>query len=66
MSKRLDAFTIVKGSDNKDYWHKVGVAWENRDQSINVDLFALPVSGKLHLRVPKPKEEREPGEEPGQ
>lgn len=34
----------------KKYWHRVGVAFVNRDGSLSVKLEALPVSGELHIR----------------
>jgi hypothetical protein len=34
----------------KAIWTKIGVAWLNRDQSWNVMLDALPLSGKLNIR----------------
>jgi len=47
----LAVYTVVEkpGSD-RNYWTRIGVAWINRDQSINVTLDALPVNGKLHIR----------------
>jgi hypothetical protein len=35
----------------KSYWTKIGVAFENRDRSITVQLDALPVSGRLQIRT---------------
>jgi hypothetical protein len=54
----LEAFTIVEREsqgETKSFWVRVGVAFTNRDGSINVFLDALPVNGKLQLRVPLPK-----------
>jgi hypothetical protein len=48
---RYDVYSITE-RDEKSYWAKVGVAFPNRDGSINVSLEALPVSGKLQLRRP--------------
>jgi hypothetical protein len=50
-AKPLAVYTVVEkpGSD-RNYWTRVGAAWINRDQSINVTLDALPVNGKLHIR----------------
>jgi hypothetical protein len=39
----------------KSYWTRVGVAFENRDRSINVQLDALPVSGRLQIRDDEPR-----------
>jgi len=43
----------------KAFWTKIGVAWENRDGSWSLDLRAFPVNGKLQMRDPMPREERE-------
>ena len=52
------AYTIVEtNEDNKDFWQRVGSAWTNKDGSINITLNALPLNGKLHIRVPKADEE---------
>ena len=54
------AYTILEtNNDAKDYWQRVGSAWTNKDGSINITLNALPLNGKLHIRVPKPDEESE-------
>ncbi|MBT3181925.1 MAG: hypothetical protein HN337_05380 [Deltaproteobacteria bacterium] len=45
-----DAFTIVKGSDEKSRWVKIGAAFTNRDGSVNVILDALPCDGKIQIR----------------
>jgi hypothetical protein len=41
-------------------WMRVGMAWLNRDGSINVVLDALPVGGRIQLR----KDDRERRAEP--
>jgi hypothetical protein len=48
---RLVVYTITeKPGSEKSFWSKIGNAWINRDLSINIQLDALPVNGKLHLR----------------
>jgi hypothetical protein len=42
----------------RTYWTKVGVAYTNRDGSINVQLDALPVSGRLQIRSDEKSEQR--------
>ena len=47
-------YTITEtGAEQKNFWQRVGAAWRNKDDSINVTLNALPLNGKLHLRAPK-------------
>lgn len=47
-------FTIVeshgKSGGDKKFWLRVGVAFVNRDGSLNVRLDAMPVNGMLHIR----------------
>lgn len=50
-TKLKDVYVITeKGDDEKSYWSKIGVAFINRDESLNVVLDALPLTGKLHIR----------------
>ena len=48
-STPLAVFAITERGD-KSYWTKIGVAFNNRDKSITVQLEAFPVSGKLQIR----------------
>lgn len=50
-----DVFLITEqkvnpGEPVKNIWTKIGIAFVNRDDSLNVMLDALPLSGKLHIR----------------
>ena len=48
----ISAMTEYTDRDNKKRtrWTRVGVAFENRDGSFNIELDALPVSGRLQMR----------------
>lgn len=46
-----DAYHIVEKGPEKFFWLKIGVAFLNRDQSINVILDVLPKDGKVQLRT---------------
>jgi hypothetical protein len=60
-SKRLVVYTIVdRPGTDKSFWARIGSAWINRDQSINIQLDALPVNGKLHVREPSERPETSP------
>jgi hypothetical protein len=48
-------YTIVDGKDDKSFWRQLGVAFVNRDGSINILLDALPVNGKLQIRDAEPQ-----------
>ena len=52
MSTKLkDVYVITeRGDDEKAYWSKIGVAFLNKDDSLNIVLDALPLTGKLHVR----------------
>lgn len=55
--KRFEVYTVIEsGNRPKPFWLRLGSAFENRDGSINVYLEALPVNGKLQLRVPNDRE----------
>ena len=41
---------IEKDDGKTTYWMRVGVAFVNRDQSINLYLDVLPKNGKLQVR----------------
>ena len=50
--KRMwDAYHVREYSEGKSQWTRIGVAFLNRDQSINVVLDALPITGKVQLRL---------------
>jgi hypothetical protein len=43
------AYVITKRGA-RSYWTRIGVAFTNRDGSINVKLDAIPVNGEIQLR----------------
>lgn len=49
-SKRKRVVCPVTGKDGKTYWMKMGSAYVNRDNSINLYLDCLPVNGRLQVR----------------
>jgi hypothetical protein len=57
-SKMKIAYVVTQRGTNK-YWTRIGVAFVNRDGSINVKLDALPTSGTLQIRDYEPREEFE-------
>jgi hypothetical protein len=46
------AYTVIKGKTT-NFWKEVGVAFQNKDGSWNLELFSVPISGKINLRVPR-------------
>lgn len=55
-------YTVIRRGDGndkeKDFWQRIGIAFINRDGSMNVILNALPTNGRLHIREPAPQEEQ--------
>ncbi len=43
----------------KSFWVRIGSAWKNRDNSLNIKLDALPINGELQVRKPRPREDRD-------
>ena len=58
-TRRFDVFVVedyTKDGEEKANWVRVGVAFENKDgKGFNVQLTALPVGGKLVMRVHEPR-----------
>ena len=51
----LTVFNIREvAKSDKPFWDRIGVAFRNRDGSLNVQLNSLPLDGKLHIRESKP------------
>lgn len=54
-----DVYVISDRENGKSNWQKCGVAFVNKDGSLNVVLDSLPINGKLHVRDRKPVEKYE-------
>ena len=48
--KRLTVFAIRNTDRRGTIWVRVGTAFVNKDESLNVYLDALPLDGQLHCR----------------
>jgi hypothetical protein len=48
---------VVTERNEKSYWNRIGVAFINKDGSLNVKLDALPIGGTLQIRDYEPREE---------
>ncbi len=49
-------YTIADRGNGRKHWLRIGVAFVNRDGSLNVRLDAVPVSGQLHIRDASPRD----------
>lgn len=55
----FDAY-VVDGDGKEAYWSKIGAAWPHDDgKGYNLQLTAIPVNGRVALRVPREKRESE-------
>ncbi len=62
-SKKAKAvFTITSNGEGKKFWHRIGVAFVNKDDSLTVKLDALPVNAELHIRDFPEREDAEASE----
>ena len=57
--ERKDRAGHVVRKEGDGIWSEVGRAWTNSDDSISVLLDAVPVSGKLQIRDPRPPRDAE-------
>ena len=48
------------GEENRDFWTKIGAAWPHKDgKGFTVSLEAMSLNGRLVLREPEEREEKE-------
>ena len=47
-------YAIVERGEKK-HWLRIGMAFVNRDGSLNVRLDAVPLTGQLHIRDDAPR-----------
>ncbi len=47
---KMKAVYVINSKGERKFWTKVGVAFVNRDGSLNCKLESLPVDGELHIR----------------
>jgi hypothetical protein len=48
---------VITERNERSYWNRIGVAFINKDGSLNVKLDALPIGGSLQIRDYEPREE---------
>lgn len=62
MSNRKEVFAVCpRGEGKKDYWLRIGTAFENRDGSWSIVLDALPTNNKLIVREPREEQPQREG-----
>lgn len=70
-NSKMKIVYVITERGGQSFWNRVGVAFVNSDDSLNVKLEALPISGELHIRdyVPQddpPQQRRAKRDEPQQ
>lgn len=62
MANRREVWTVCpRGEGKKDYWLRIGTAFENRDGSWSIVLDALPTNNKLIVREPREEQTQREG-----
>lgn len=62
MADRFTVYTVVKRDKRDDFWLNIGVAFPHEDgKGYNVFLQALPLDGKIVLRIADDKETKDEG-----
>jgi hypothetical protein len=49
-SNKIKVVYTINERGEKSYWTRIGVAYVNRDGSLNVKLDAVPVNGTMQVR----------------
>ncbi len=50
------AYQVREGKDDQSFWTRIGVAWATKDaKGYTIQLSAVPLDGKIVLRVNEPK-----------
>ena len=58
-SKHKAVYVIIENERlEKPLFRRIGTAFVNKDQSLNVILEALPIEGRLHIREPRAHDEK--------
>lgn len=61
-TERFDAFSVrsyAAGGEERSEWTRIGVAFPHKDgKGYSLILQALPVDGKVELRIHEPKKEQ--------
>ena len=58
------AYTVIKRDGQDDFWLAIGAAFGHQDgDGYNIVLQALPIDGKVVLRLPKDDKTEQPSKE---
>ena len=57
MQSKIKLVYVITKRDDKSFWNRIGIAFVNRDGSLNVKLDSVPVNGEMQIRDYVPREE---------
>jgi len=56
-NKNVKLVYVINERSGRNFWTKIGIAFQNSDGSLNVKLDAVPVGGEMQIRDYVPKED---------
>lgn len=57
------AYQVSNRGEGKSFWTRIGAAWANADgKGFNIQLEAVPLDGRITLRVPSETDETQRSE----
>lgn len=56
-SNKVKLVYVINERAGRNFWSKIGVAFQNQDGSLNVKLDAIPVGGEMQIRDYVPRED---------
>ncbi len=60
-STKKSVYTVIDSDKlQRPLFRRIGVAFVNADESLNVLLDAFPVNGRLHIRAESPRRTEQP------
>lgn len=63
-NKSVKAVYVITKNNGRTFWTKIGIAFVNRDGSLNVKLNSLPIDGEMHIRDMEDKTALGPFQDP--
>ncbi|MEM6468702.1 MAG: hypothetical protein AAF802_03980 [Planctomycetota bacterium] len=52
----LYAYAVRETGNGKSFWNRIGAAWKNSDDSLTIQLDAVPLDGRIVCQPPKQQE----------
>ncbi|MEM8669473.1 MAG: hypothetical protein AAGG48_18250 [Planctomycetota bacterium] len=52
----LYAYAVRETGNGKAFWNRIGAVWKNSDDSLTIQLDAVPLDGRIVCQTPKHRE----------